>query len=42
MEAYGKTSMCDEAKKLLKQMEVVGFIPNIVTNCALVKAFAKA
>jgi pentatricopeptide repeat protein len=42
MEAYGKASMCDKAEKLFKQMEAVGFIPDIVTNCVLVKAFAKA
>ena len=42
MEAYGKAGLCDEAERLLKQMEAAGFIPDIVTYGVLVKAFAKA
>jgi pentatricopeptide repeat protein len=41
MEAYGKASLCDEAEKLLKQMEATSFIPDIVTYDVLVKTFAK-
>ena len=42
MEAYGKAGLCDDAERLLNEMEAAGFIPDIVTYAVLAKAFAKA
>jgi pentatricopeptide repeat protein len=42
MDAYGQAGRCDEAERLLLEMEANGFVPDSVTYSVIVKAFANA